>query len=118
VDGMVVDETSGQPLDSALVVLYEDKEGPLMGNHPIMEMTTDKGGRYQVTFEWKQAPYTIKVTRRAYKYLRIEDSKLSNGTLVFDYQSLEPLKKRQTLNFDMEALGTLEVKLKNTAPAK
>lgn len=116
-EGLVVDETTGTPLDSVLVVLYEDNEGPLMGKHPIQEMTTDKSGRYQFTFEWKEAPYTIKATRRAYKYLRIVDSKLTNSQLVFDYKELEPLKKRQTLDFDMEALGTLEVQLKNTAPA-
>lgn len=117
VEGVVTDETTGAPLDSVLVVLYEDNEGPLMGNHPIQEMTTDKSGRYNFTFEWKEAPYLIKVTRRAYKYLRIVESKLTNNQLVFDYKELEPLKKRQTLNFDMEALGTLEVQLKNTAPA-
>src|SRR3712207_4352865 len=54
VEGTVVDETTGQPLDSALVVLYEDNDGPLMGSHPIQEMTTDKSGRFRFSFEWKE----------------------------------------------------------------
>jgi hypothetical protein len=117
VDGTVVDETTGQPLDSARVVLYEDNEGPLMGSHPIQEMTTDKSGRFRFSFEWKEEPYTIKVTRRAYKYLRVEKSRLTGQQLVFDYHTLESLKKKQTLTFDMEALGTLQVQLINEAPA-
>lgn len=117
VEGVVTDETTGAPLDSVVVVLCEDRPGPFMGKNPIQEMTTDKNGRYNFTFEWKEEPYTIHVSRRAYKYLRIVNSKLTNKQLVFDYKEVEPLKKRQTLDFDMEALGMLEVQLKNTAPA-
>jgi hypothetical protein len=116
-EGIVVDETTRQPLDSVLVILYEDKDGPLMGSHPLQEMTTDKSGRFRFTFEWKEDPYTVRVTRRAYKYLRVEKSPLTGHQLVFDYQSLEGFSNRHSLTFDMQALGTLEVKLKNNAPA-
>jgi 5-hydroxyisourate hydrolase-like protein (transthyretin family) len=81
VDGIVEDETSGQPLDSVVVVLYEDNEGTLSGNHPIQEMKTDQNGKYNFTFEWKEAPYTLKVTRRGYRYIRMVKSTLTGQIL-------------------------------------
>ncbi|MDX5348889.1 MAG: hypothetical protein LPK19_16780 [Hymenobacteraceae bacterium] len=116
IKGVVVDAVTQVPLDSAVVELYEDNDGAFMGKHLLKEAHTDNSGRFQTSFKYKEGPYIIKVKRNNYSYFRLVYSKLTNDTLVVDYENVDGLKKEQHFTLDMEAERSLNVHLKNTAP--
>ena len=115
--GMVRDAATQQPLDSVHVTLYEDNDGPFMGNHLLQETTTNASGTFKFNFDYKEGPYKIFVTRPRYRYNRVVSDNILNQALVFEHQEIASLDEEQDFIFDMAPQSFLNISLKNVAPA-
>ncbi|MFD2515288.1 hypothetical protein ACFSRY_15555 [Pontibacter locisalis] len=118
VTGKVVDHVTNQPLSGVTVSLSENDDVWLGGARVIAEQQTDVNGNFGFTFEWKESPYKIRVSKQKYTYHHVEyNEKFKNlPPVITDYQELESLNKKQSLIFDMEPVGALVVNITKSQP--
>ncbi|KAA9345614.1 carboxypeptidase-like regulatory domain-containing protein [Adhaeribacter soli] len=116
--GQVLDATTKAPLDSVVVELYEDNDGPFMGTHLLQTFTTDNSSNFSFNFTYKEGPYRVYVRRNGYRYQRLIKDKILNQENIFDFQNVEALKNEQHLVFEMDPIALFSVKVTNVAPAQ
>ena len=114
--GIVRNAITQQPLDSAIVTLYEDNEGPFMGMHRLQETRTNASGAFTFNFEYKEGPYKLYVYRKGYRYTRNITDKFFGLSAGVEYQEVAGLDNSQNFTFDMFPEATLYIKLKNIPP--
>ena len=117
VSGTVTDQATGKPLDGVWVMLIADDDNILFPSHEVKSVMTDATGKFEITYERVEDMYRVEVSKPWYTYRKFSKGKNGFPDSYADFQILEYFKKEETLAFPMYALGTLDVKLQNGAPA-
>ncbi|KAA5545633.1 carboxypeptidase-like regulatory domain-containing protein [Adhaeribacter rhizoryzae] len=117
VSGVVTDQATGKPLDGVWVILIADDDNILFPSHEVKSVMTDATGKFEITYERVEDTYRVEVSKPWYTYRKFSKGKNGFPDAYADFQTLEYFKKEENIAFPMYALGTLEVKLQNAAPA-
>lgn len=118
VTGIVVDHITNEPLSGVTVTLSENDDVWLGGARILQEQQTAADGKFAFKFEWKESPYKIRVKKQGYTYTHLEYNERFKELppVVTDYQTLESLKKKHDLVFDMEPAGNIILNVINSQP--
>lgn len=117
VSGIVLDQATGKPLENVTVHLIADDDNILFPSHEVKSAITDATGKFQISYEREEDIYRVELSKPWYTYKRFSKGKNGFPDSYADFQILEYFKKEEHFEFPMYALGTLDVKLQNNAPA-
>ena len=117
VTGLVTDQATGQPMADVWVKLIADDDNILFPSHMVKDMHTDATGKFEFTYERAEDIYRVEISKPWYTYKQFSKGKNGFPDTYADFQLLEYFKKEEHLEFPVYALGTLDVKLRNVAPA-